>query len=58
MMSGNDNGKKDQLPPPQEGEKGVSQAEAQAENEAMVQQDEVLPEAVWTGYGRYSTVHG
>ncbi len=36
-MSGNENGKKDQPPPPQEGEKGVMQAEAQAEDEIMMQ---------------------
>ncbi len=57
-MSESEDGKKDPSLPPQEGEKGVLQAEARAENEAMVQQDEVSSEAVWTGYGHYSMVCG
>ncbi len=53
-MLEDENGKKDQLPPPQEEEKGALQAEIQTEDEAATLQDG----AVWTGYGHYCMVTG
>ncbi len=55
-MSGSEDGKKDQPPPPQEREKGVMQAEAQAEDEVATQHGDMLPIPAWTGYGHFSTV--
>ncbi len=57
-MLGSEDGKKDQPPPPQEGEKGVLQAKAWAEDKVTTQQGEASPEVVWTGYGHYSMVYG
>ncbi len=55
-MSGSEDRKKDQPPLPQEGEKGVLQAEAQAEDEVATQHSDTLPILAWMGYGRFSTV--
>ncbi len=55
-MSESENGKKDPSPLPQEGEKGVLQAEARAEDEATTQQGEAVSATIWMGYGCFSMV--